>query len=186
MEAALMHLGYEVARGHWKNPHTNYLYGQYVSGDIDELVYFAKHSGFSAFSDGPWFSPKLYERLSEEFPQAKFILCVRNKNQWFASLKDMILIQHNSTVTDISPMYQSKSYGFYRWFVKELGEDLDDKDRIVDVYDQHNQDVVDFFEGDGRLLTMTTENLNWKDLCKFLGKKKPRIPFPRQNVRRGI
>jgi len=78
-----MKLGYEVARGHWKNPHMNYLFGQHVSGDIDELIFFVKNTKFNAFSNGPWPSTKLYERLSEEFPEAKFILCSRKPTPWF-------------------------------------------------------------------------------------------------------
>lgn len=178
-----MHLGYEVARGHWKNPHTNYLYGQYVNGDIDELIYFVKNAGFNAFADGPWFSPRLYERLSEEFPDAKFILCVRNTGHWFESLKDMILSQHEATVNDVGSIYKSRAYGFYRWFQKELGPNLYDEESIMNVYNEHNAMARGFF-GPSQLLVMKTEELDWKPLCKFLGRPKPHVPFPRVNVRR--
>jgi len=35
----------------------------------------------------------------------------------------MILKQFDATETDLTPMYTNRAYGFYRWFVKELGEE---------------------------------------------------------------
>jgi hypothetical protein len=183
VENALSKLGYNVARGHWDSPHTNYLYGQYMDGNIDELIFFVNHSKFNAFSDGPWFSPRLYERLSKEFPEAKFLLCIRNSDQWFKSLKDMILTQYQSTPTDVLSIYHNESYGFYRWFNEALGDNLDDKTDIMAVYDKHNQDAVSFLDKE-RLLVIKTEELSWPPLCEFLVKTKPPGPFPRKNVRR--
>jgi len=62
LEKSLTLLKYNVCDGGWRNSYTNMLWSLYGSHADDAVVYFAKHSGYDVFSDGPWCGIKMYEK----------------------------------------------------------------------------------------------------------------------------
>ena len=183
VEAALQILGFSVAHGTWRSSHTNYLYANYVNDNIDELLYFVERSKFNCFSDGPWFSPDLYRVLEKEFPNAKFILTVRDPDKWFESLSAMILKTGGHT-DNIDGIYKGGQYGFKSWYKKVFKTSALDKKILIDVYNKHNESAISFFKDKpNKLIQLKLESLDWEPMCTSLGKKVPNARFPWKNFR---
>lgn len=115
-----------------------------------------------------------YKELDKIFPGSKFIMTTRDYNSWInsfrnhyrrfpASRRHKALLKyrqrfwdtvHFDTYTMTRRYYEHQAY-VYNYF----------KDRRKDLL------VFNIVDGEG-----------WKKLCPFLGKKVPRIPFPKENV----
>ncbi len=126
---------------------------------------------FDAAEDNPW--PLLYEELDEWFPGSKFILTVREEEEWVRSVS-----RHIGDLR--SPMHE---------WIYGLGKGLpqEDPENALKVYRDHNSAVrnyfrdrpndlleLDFGKGDG-----------WEELCAFLGDEVPEAPFPHFNKSKG-
>mgnify|MGYP006439041379 CR=1 FL=1 len=59
IEESLNILGYNVCRGHWKNPYTQYLLALGGNDDVNRIMRVTKQ--FDAFADTPWFLPNVYQ-----------------------------------------------------------------------------------------------------------------------------
>lgn len=124
---------------------------------------------FDAFQDMPWCL--FFREFDAAWPDARFILTTRDPERWYGSL--------HKHFCDIGlSMLERQVYGT---------SDLDDKDRIVAVYRAHIDAVrAHFADRPGKLLEIDlTAGAGWDPICDFLGKRAPRRPFPRLNVRAG-
>lgn len=184
-EYAMMELNRRVCTGDWKSAHTHFLQALYVSDNIEGLLDFVRRSGYDAFSDAPWCGLGLYKRLDEAFGDAKFILTIRDSEKWFSSLKNMIVKDAGGGEEQgaVERFYTTERYGFASFFVKEFGtDDLASRERIIGVYEKHNQDVLEYFDDKrDKLLVLPTEELDWGPLCDFLHEPVPAVDFPHKN-----
>jgi len=112
-----------------------------------------------------------YKELDKAFPGSKFILTTRSFKSWLRSYKHMLSgdfqYMGDEQIVQLS-LYGSvyfnkkkfrKGFIKHHWEVKEYF-----KDRPDDLL------IVDFSKGDG-----------WKEVCYFLNKPIPNIPFPFYN-----
>ena len=137
-----------------------------IASKLDALVE-TLATKYDAFQDNPW--PLVYRRMDALYPDAKFILTVRDEDKWFASN-----LKHFGT--DPSPM-RELIYGPGNGFSE--GHETLYKERMR----RHNQEVAAWFaDRPGDLLTMDlAKNGNWQTLCDFLGLPVPDVPFPHAN-----
>lgn len=122
-----------------------------------------------AFKDTPWFA--LYERLDREFPDAKFILVKRSSDEWI-----------KSAVGDFKS-YPNEIHRLIYGSAFPLGNEK----AWVDRYNQHNNEVEAYFDGQAHRflsINLNHDEFNWKVLCPFLKKPIPDIPWPHSNTRR--
>lgn len=127
---------------------------------------FSKLSGYDAFEDNPW--AHIYEEIDEEVDDSKFILTVRDSEGWIDSMVNYYGTREN-------PMLE----WIYGASCPEGNEE-----RYVEVYESHNQEVLDYFEGrDDLLVLRITEGEGWEKLCPFLREQVPGIDFPHVNAR---
>lgn len=113
---------------------------------------------YDSFDDTPW--PFLYKQIDRLFPDSKFILSIRKTPEiWFKSICNLRDILGPSK--DHSPPY-------------------DEKDKQINRYLRHNNDVQKYFENiPNKLLIVCWENGDgWKEICSFLDHSLPEIPFP--------
>lgn len=135
--------------------------------DFFESTYKPLLNNYDAFEDTMWFM--FYKELVELYPDAKFILSIRNEEQWYKSM--------------------AKHFGGYNrelfhWIYDGIGDPLEDKDLYISKYKKHNDDVIQFFkEQEKDLLVMNMpEDFRWEVLCDFLEFKKPLFgEFPHAN-----
>ncbi len=121
---------------------------------------------YDAFQDNPW--PLLWPYLVQRFPEARFILTVRDEEQWLASAVGYFGKQS-------TPMRQL-IYG------TDAGSPIGNEARYLERYRQHNESVRTFFTGNPHFLELDiTAGAGWLELCSFLGYPTPPLQFPHAN-----
>jgi len=161
-------LGFKAA--HWGQIEHPIRAGFYMKDDYDSIVDFVRDSEFDMYSDAPWFYPLVYPKVDERFPGSKFILPIREASSWISSLK--VLWGENDGATAKSPA-----------FIKFFGCDMitGNEDYFTERCNQHNTDVIKYFEGreqDLLVLHLEKGDLCWEKLCPFLDREIPKDAFP--------
>lgn len=120
---------------------------------------------YDAFQDNPW--PLVYKEMDAEFPGSKFILTIRNEDEWIKSV--CLHFGRKST-----PM-RKLIYGY--------GSPVGNEQVYLNRYRQHNKDVIEYFSSrkNDLLVINISKGQGWVELCDFLGHEKPNVKFPRAN-----
>ena len=120
---------------------------------------------FDAFQDNPW--PILYRYLDRRYPDSKFILTVRDPDQWIASA-----CRHFGTQD--TPM---------RAWIYGAGHPVGHEQTYKRVFTEHNKAVRRHFSNrpDDLLVMNLTQGHGWPELCRFLNLPAPNEPFPKLN-----
>jgi hypothetical protein len=112
------------------------------------------------FSD---FSGRLfYKDLDIQYPKSKFILTVRNDDDWCSSIK-----RHRERKRP------TKKYGY----------NIEIENLVKDKY-KYIEELETYFKNreNGFLILNICDDPSWEKLCEFVSKPIPKIPFPRGNV----
>lgn len=128
---------------------------------------------YDAFEDRPWNHSDFYKILDKKFDKSKFILTVRDTNNWIESYKRW-----------------SKKIGLKnKWFYQlvsqvcyNVDDFLSDEENMRNKFEERNQQVIDYFKNTDKLLVIDFEkNQEWDILCEFLNKPIPSQNFPHLN-----
>lgn len=183
LEKAHVMLGYRVCRGHFKNNHTGYLIALAVNGDNAEIIRFVDL--FDAFFDAPWGGTGIYQALFDHQPDAKFILSKRDPDDWAGSLlamADRTALPASDLMTGV---YKAGAYALVYWLRNIVGiVQLEGSERDLAAYcRRYNDETLDFMSSRGadHLVFDVTKGNDWDQICTFLGKPIPNIPFPKLN-----
>ncbi|WP_226645161.1 sulfotransferase family protein [Microbulbifer variabilis] len=136
--------------------------------DISNNVYrmaFQLVDKFDAFQDNPW--PLLFKIMDAKCPGSKFILTVREPRAWIESV-----VKH----------FGRRETPMRKW-IYGLGMPEGNEGIYMKRYNAHNNEVLDYFEARPRdlLIMDLAKGSGWKELCGFLEKQIPNIPFPHAN-----
>lgn len=125
------------------------------------------------------------DRLLVQYPDAKFVLTIRDADSWYKSVRDTIFqvqCKFRNSPEEL-PKGMAKHLEMIRTVVLDGAfDDLErfhDKERIKSLYNSHNEWVKNHIPAD-RLLVMEIGE-GWDRLCTFLDKPVPNEPFPRVN-----
>jgi hypothetical protein len=125
-----------------------------------------------------WPSATFYRELAEAYPDAKVVLSVRDPDAWFASTQATIF----KAIPDLPPE-ATPDDPFLRMVVKVIGDlfgrRMHDKDRLIEVYERHNETVRRVIPAERLLVYDVAEG--WAPLCAFLGVPVPDGPMPKVN-----
>lgn len=140
--------------------------GQYNS--IFEIV-----KKYDAFEDRPWNHTDFYKELDNNFNDSKFILTVRNTENWLQSYRRW------SYKVDLRKQW------FYK-LVSQICYDTDDflsnEENMKIKYEERNKEIIEYFKNTNKLIVLNFEMSNdWELLCNFLKKDKPNVDFPHLN-----
>jgi hypothetical protein len=167
LAAALNALGYATA--HWESPES--------AGTIWREVQSSGRSrtleNYDAACDTP--IPILYQKLDVAYPGSKFILTIRNEDAWVKSAQKHWKRYRN--VWDQEPFTHAMHKELYGQI--EFSEDVFRKR-----FTRHTEEVMAYFaERRDDLLIMNMDlGAGWSELCRFLEKPIPKIPYPREAV----
>jgi hypothetical protein len=119
-----------------------------------------------------------YRRYADLYPQAKFILTVRDVESWLVSIRrhwERADARHDWT--DQRPHVRAaRNYRF-----QVFGHLGFDAQHFRNIYSQHWQNVLLAFRNQtGRLLVFDVRD-GWGPLCRFLGVREPRRAVPHLN-----
>lgn len=113
-----------------------------------------------------------YEMLADNYPDALFILTVREIESWLKSC--------SISFTENLPM-DDNHRALHRWL---YGSVLYDRDKFLAGYNKFIKEVVGFFLNNNHLLAYNIcSGEGWKPLCNFLQKDIPNVPFPHESKR---
>lgn len=130
--------------------------------DWDEV-----YAGYGSAVD--WPTAMYWRELSKYYPQAKIVLTWRPAEQWYESFANTIL-----------PGMRDYKDGPNIGLREVFGYELEDRDHIIRVYEDHVREVQATIPAD-RLLTYRTGS-GWEPLCEFLGVPVPDVPYPTGNT----
>ena len=130
-------------------------------------------AGYHSTAD--WPSTTFYKELADRYPDAKVILTVRDPEAWYASTQATIFAK---------PLPEDADNPWARMVRKVIGAQfggpMNDKQRLIDVYDRHNQTVQRLIAPERLLVYEVSQG--WEPLCTFLGVPTPREPMPKANT----
>jgi len=183
MAAALNALGTRCLHNPWDFRQQAFA-GQYrftPSDTWDAIVNFGEH---------------FYPQLDVAYPGSKFILTVRDKEEWLRSVRQSMgdttgfepparrliswlrpsrwlteaAIRRGATYRMCNALVRIDIYGCHRF----------DAERFSYVYDLHERTVRDYFRGREQdlLIVRLAEGNPWTKLCEFLGVQPPDVLFP--------
>lgn len=120
-----------------------------------------------------------WRALAVQYPEAKFVLTVRDADAWYRSIADTILKVRQAVVADPNPQRRAVME-----MATYLVDDLTfggrtDEEHVKAVFRRHNEAVVAALPKQ-RLLVHDAA-AGWGPLCAFLGRPVPDEPFPRTN-----
>lgn len=143
---------------------------EYLEGNTAKVL--DKIIEFDFLKEWPW--KKIYKEIDKKYPHSKFILTIRNENDWVKSYVNSLIYTSKEFHNFIRP----KLYGF------DPKEYLYDKDFLIkNIYQKQNEDVLLYFKDRPQdlLIIDVTESGQWDKLCSFIGCKKPKQEFPYAN-----
>jgi hypothetical protein len=136
------------------------------------------------FQDVPFSFPDFYKHLYKEFPKSIFILSVRNSSEeWYNSL----IRFHSALIKLIIPtanLNDIKNINTWVYTVMTkvhngLEDDIYNKENLIESYEKHNNDVIDFFKGKDNFIKINLSNPeDFKNLQEFLNIKFKSEKFP--------
>ncbi|CAA0098198.1 Uncharacterised protein [BD1-7 clade bacterium] len=177
LKLALEHLGegpcyhmYEAM----KRPQHDVIWHNAIRGKNIEWEHI--FSGFKAGVD--WPVAYFWEDLSRYYPEAKFILSVRDPEQWYQSISRTIFkVLQETPLNSVALVHRTMTRALIKDGVFE--GTIEDKSHVIDIYEKHIEKVRTSLSPE-RLLIFDTRD-GWEPLCSFLNRPVPPIPFPCQN-----
>jgi 3'-phosphoadenosine 5'-phosphosulfate (PAPS) 3'-phosphatase len=129
-------------------------------------------AAYDALTDTP--IPSFYRELDARYPDAKFILTIRDAEGWLKSCKK----QFTQKLAD----KQNEAHN--QLFMDLYGCTVFDEQKYRAGYDRFVEGAQAYFsDRPGKLLVMNVvAGDGWESLCPFLGQAVPDTPFPKANV----
>ncbi len=129
---------------------------------------------FETFEDWPWFL--IFKELDQRFPNSKFILTLRKDTKtYISSLRKHHIRQGIKNRDFDKPVWWDEIFGF--------SPDMWDYCSSAEKYEKHNREIMEYFKDRPKdLLTACWEKGDgWSDLCHFINRPCPNMPFPHKN-----
>jgi hypothetical protein len=145
--------------------------------------------GFESTVD--WPGGFFYRELYEQYPDAKFVLSVRDPEAWERSMRDTVwgvvhgdsLIRHMSSATAIVNPNWDRFLTMAKGLLWEnrgtLRERHETSEGLIEGMRRHSEDVMRVVPADQLLVWEATEG--WEPLCEFLDVDVPSEPLPHVN-----
>jgi hypothetical protein len=129
-----------------------------------------------------WPGCHYWRELAVAFPDAKVLLSTRDPEAWYASInKNIFEVTRIDTVPEDETGMRQRHHDMILKMIREqtFSGDIDDKDYVLKVLSDHEDEVRDTVDKDRLLVWSVTEG--WEPLCAFLGCPVPSEPFPNRN-----
>jgi len=136
---------------------------------------------------------RYWKQLYNYYPDARFIHTQRDPEQWYQSCVESIFWASKPSPGRILNLLVKMPFSAalrkrfpvlkYNGMMldREFGKDLSDKKKVIQMYNEHNEDVLRTIPKNKLLLFQVKDG--WGPLCEFLGVPAPATPFPKTNSR---
>ena len=168
LNEALKMMGYDS--WHWNSAHQ----AKAIWQQMNQLGFSRVVEEYHAITDLP--TPLLFRQLDKAYPNSKFILTLRPAAKWIESVKRHYRADTNKyrEIWDNDPFTHRVHQLLYG--TKEFNVDV-----MLQRYKKHTDEVIEYFNGSGRLLVLDGEH-DFKRLGYFLKQPVPAKPYPRTYV----
>ncbi len=170
LHQAFQILGYDS--GHWKS-------GDWALAIWQEMNRWGRSATLErdyALCDNP--IPLLYRKLDAAYPGSKFVLTIRDEDNWLESVKSLWSYDLNPQrwTWDVD-RFSHKVHGI------TYGQITFDADVFLARYRRHNDEVREYFakRPDDLLVMSMDSGDGWRELCSFLDRPLIAAAFPRKN-----
>ena len=163
MMRALTILGYKVTG-------PNHVLDKDLASKLDRITTELSYR-YDAFQDNPW--PLVYKQMDALHPGSKFILTIRDEQQWYDSYRNHFE-GRKSTPMEVL-LYGPEALNFE-------GDAELYKGRMR----RHDAEVKEYFRDrpNDLLVIDITHDHRWEPICEFLGHPIPDVAFPHSNQRK--
>ncbi len=145
----------------------------------DTIDWDALFEGYKATVD--WPSCNLWREQAAHFTDAKILLSLRDPDSWYESIMSTIYPSSKTAFESSDPALQYfGQWAFDLIWNRIFDGRLDDRNHVIDVFNRHNQAVIDEVPAD-RLLVFEARQ-GWQPLCDFLDVPIPTTDYPRTNT----
>lgn len=168
---------------------------EYLAGNWAPILAYCKSA--QAFQDVPFSLPETYKHLDQAFPNAKFILTVRDSaEQWYASRKahderlaKRVGLTHFRSIEDLKQLdyvHPGWAYDLYRHLGWSIGDTEAVRTERITRYEAWIQEVRAYFaDRPDKLLEVNVGvRDDYQHLCAFLGLRPKLQAFPVRNASR--
>jgi 3'(2'),5'-bisphosphate nucleotidase len=127
---------------------------------------------YDALTDTP--IPSFYRELDAKYPDAKFILTIRDAEGWLKSCKKQFT----------QKLAEKQNEAHNQLFMDLYGCTVFDEQKFLGGYEKFVSGTLEYFENRPQdlLVINVVAGEGWEKLCPFLGQPVPEIPFPKANV----
>jgi len=170
LERALIILGYKVVNTKYWHRYM-WIKNLHKPKSRENLLRSLFDSKFDAAADNPF--PMCFRELDRLYPDAKFVLSVREESNWIKSAQNHF---HKNPTPMLDYVY-----------CKYKTDPIVDEELWINTYRQHNKDVLAHFKDQpDRLLIMKTEEFDFESLAIFLDRPLNVKEFPRVNTKKDL
>lgn len=143
----------------------------YTPGDLASIDA-SLLEAYDALTDTP--IPSFYRELDAKYPDAKFILTVRDAEGWLKSCKKQFT----------EKLAEKQNEAHNQLFMDLYGCTVFDEQKFLAGYEKFVGGVLQYFKNRPQdlLAINVVAGEGWEKLCPFLGQSVPEIPFPKANV----
>lgn len=169
LSKALTLLGYKS--GHWETAKwAKFLYKQTIEKDTTIL------DKYNAVCDLP--VPLIYKQLDKLYPNSKFILTLRDENNWIESVR-----KHWSNTNPFRHQWDTDVFT-HKVHKMLYGQTEFNEQIFLNRYRQHTKEVKDYFKHREQdlLIMYMDQGADWNELCTFLDQPVPNISYPREFI----
>lgn len=161
------------------------------SEDFGPIIRYCRTA--QGFQDVPFSLPGIYRTLYPVFPDASYILSVRDSEAWYDSLVnyhsrlwgDGIKPPTAEQLKRAEYIYKGRPWHVNRMVFNTPEDEPYKKDILIAAFEKHNKDVKEFFRDkpSGFLVLDVSRPGSYSDMCDFLGMKPVRDRFQVLNSR---
>ena len=163
--------------------------------DYDRIIKYCQSAEF--FQDTPFSIPFTYLAIHLAFPNAKFVLTVRdNPDQWYQSITKFHAkkwgkngrVPTKEDLMNATYLEKGRPWKSNRLLFNTPENDPYEKKALIEYYNRHNDSVIEYFRHlPGQLLILNvSEERAYQKLCNFLQKEPLYDSFPWENKTKEI
>ncbi len=123
----------------------------------------------SVFKDRPW-NTGCYKELNERYNDSKFILTIRDQEEWWTSVKNWLTLGAKWTKKFNQNEKIKKSYlnGKIKVYNNHFNCDSFNKDCYINYYNSYNNAVIEYFKDKSNLYILNLDkDFNWSNIQKI-------------------
>jgi len=146
--------------------------------ETDQPDWESLFSGYDA--SVAWPTCFFYKELMIAYPQAKFILTLRDEESWADSVLRNLQVLNSLKAFRFIPRVRGMIEFLDDALLKNIFDSKLDREHMIAVYQRHNQAVQAAIPQEKLLIYQVQQG--WEPLCAFLNKPVPNDPFPHENT----